>query len=191
MLRYTYIAFIFLLSGHCSSKPVCPCQWVSSITTVGLAKSQRANPPNIFWTMENKDWLIHHDNTPARTALPVHKFLPLNMWLMSFLTLLVAWGDFFFPPPPPPSSDNNIAAKGGGVFLRLSMTVKGIGWPSHTTIPDIQFQRCLEPRCLTFRHRASCILGQAFRYSPENAFYLFNQQIYFIIWYLLDRASLI
>ena len=46
-------------------------------------------------------------------------------------------------------------------------------------------------RTLTFRHRASCILGQAFRYSPENTFYIFNQQIYFIIWYLLDRASLI
>ena len=35
--------------------------------------------------------------------------------------------------------------------------------------------------CLTFRHRASCILGQAFHNSPENAFYIFNQQIYFII----------
>ena len=34
---------------------------------------------------------------------------------------------------------------------------------------------------LTFRHRASSILGQAFRSSPENAFYIFNQQIYFII----------
>ena len=34
---------------------------------------------------------------------------------------------------------------------------------------------------LTFKHRASCILGQAFHYSPENAFYIFNQQIYFII----------
>ena len=44
---------------------------------------------------------------------------------------------------------------------------------------------------LTFRHRASCILGQAFHYSLKNAFYIFNQQIYFIIWYLLDRASLI
>ena len=33
---------------------------------------------------------------------------------------------------------------------------------------------------LTFRHRASCILGQEFHYSPENAFYIFNQQIYFI-----------
>ena len=31
---------------------------------------------------------------------------------------------------------------------------------------------------LNFRHRASCILGQAFHYSPENAFYIFNQQIY-------------
>ena len=28
---------------------------------------------------------------------------------------------------------------------------------------------------LTFRHRASCILGQAFHYSSENAFYIFNQ----------------
>jgi hypothetical protein len=34
---------------------------------------------------------------------------------------------------------------------------------------------------LTFRHRASCVLGPAFHYSPENAFYIFNQQIYFII----------
>ena len=44
---------------------------------------------------------------------------------------------------------------------------------------------------LTFRHLASCILGQAFHYSPENAFYIFNQQICFIVWYLLDRSSLI
>ena len=51
---------------------------------------------------------------------------------------------------------------------------------------------CMLPAArLTFRHRASCILGQAFHYSPENASYIFNQQIYFIIWYLLDRASLI
>ena len=30
---------------------------------------------------------------------------------------------------------------------------------------------------------APCVLyiGQAFGYSPENAFYLFNEQIYFII----------
>ena len=38
-----------------------------------------------------------------------------------------------------------------------------------------------EINTLTFRHRASCILGQAFHCSPENAFYIFNQQIYFII----------
>ena len=50
---------------------------------------------------------------------------------------------------------------------------------------------CEAGRRLTFRHRASCILGQAFHYSPQNAFYIFNQQIYFIIWYLFDRASLI
>ena len=28
-------------------------------------------------------------------------------------------------------------------------------------------------RILTFRHRASCILGQVFHYSPENAFYIY------------------
>ena len=38
-----------------------------------------------------------------------------------------------------------------------------------------------EQYVLTLRHRASSILGQAFRYSPENAFYIFNRQIYFII----------
>ena len=44
-----------------------------------------------------------------------------------------------------------------------------------------------------FKLLAPCVLntGQAFRYSPENAFYILNQQIYFIIRYLLDRASLI
>ena len=40
---------------------------------------------------------------------------------------------------------------------------------------------CLKHVTLTFRHRASSILGQAFHCSPENAFYIFNQQIYFII----------
>ena len=42
---------------------------------------------------------------------------------------------------------------------------------------------CLNARSrgLNFRHRASFIQGKAFRYSPENAFYIFNQQIYFII----------
>ena len=35
----------------------------------------------------------------------------------------------------------------------------------------------------TVNLQAPCVLyiGQAFRYSPENTFYIFNQQIYFII----------
>ena len=56
-------------------------------------------------------------------------------------------------------------------------------------IHDTELRQGIE--ALTFRHRASCILGQAFHYSPENAFYIFNQQIYFIIGYLFDRASFI
>ena len=65
----------------------------------------------------------------------------------------------------------------------------------HIDVADLFCNRLwlmiLRNSTLTFRHRASCILGQAFHYSPENAFYIFNQQIYFIIWYLLDRVSLI
>ena len=38
-----------------------------------------------------------------------------------------------------------------------------------------------QPIAFNLRHRVSFILGQAFHYSPENAFYIFNQQIYFII----------
>jgi len=38
---------------------------------------------------------------------------------------------------------------------------------------------------LTFRHRASSILGQAFRYSPENAFYVFNLILFLILFLFL------
>ena len=45
----------------------------------------------------------------------------------------------------------------------------------------------------SFNLQAPCVLyiGQAFCYTSENAFYIFKNQIYFIIRYLLDRASLI
>ena len=62
--------------------------------------------------------------------------------------------------------------------LSLSVDVCGRRKAASNTIVSTDFIcRCF----LTFRHRASSILGQAFHYSPENAFYIFNQQIYFII----------
>ena len=42
-------------------------------------------------------------------------------------------------------------------------------------------QNIINVPVLTFRHRVSCMVGQAFHSSPENTFYIFNQQIYFII----------
>ena len=49
-------------------------------------------------------------------------------------------------------------------------------------VPPVLLQTISTLRSLlTFRHRASCIQEQALHYSPENAFYIFNQQIYFII----------
>ena len=54
--------------------------------------------------------------------------------------------------------------------------------PTFVQISSINILKLLQHvSVLTFRHRASCILEQAFRYSPENDFYIFNQQIYFII----------
>ena len=60
---------------------------------------------------------------------------------------------------------------------------------SNTNVKAVLFYRCetwknknkkkinkKKPSCkslLTFRHRASCVLGQAFHYSPENAFYIY------------------
>ena len=44
--------------------------------------------------------------------------------------------------------------------------------------PPSEFLLSLVNSYLTFRHRASSILGQTFRYSPENAFiYLINKYI--------------
>jgi hypothetical protein len=60
----------------------------------------------------------------------------------------------------------------------LSKPVMGLHY--HYKIKVYQLYMSLGS-ALTFRHRASCILGQTFHYSPENAFYVFNQQIYFII----------
>ena len=60
----------------------------------------------------------------------------------------------------------------------LFVTVGGslpLGWSATCAVLTSIYCR------LTFRHRASCILGQAFRCSPENAFYIFNHQTYFII----------
>ena len=72
------------------------------------------------------------------------------------------------------------AAKGNHTILNCS-TTRSLA----ETMVSAVFVQCsiaaFSDSPLTFRHRASCILGQAFHYSPENAFYTFNQQIYFII----------
>jgi hypothetical protein len=47
---------------------------------------------------------------------------------------------------------------------------------------NISHKRCRENQN-TFNLQAPCVLyiGQTFRYSPQNALYIFNQQIYFNI----------
>ena len=75
-----------------------------------------------------------------------------------------------------------------GVYFAVQVNSKDAWKRSARTFlnePNFVDTDVISPACvgrsLTFRHRASCILGQAFRCSPENAFYIFNQQIYFII----------
>ena len=65
--------------------------------------------------------------------------------------------------------------------VQLAKTISEIYKPYINTLRT-GLLNCLNARSrgLIFRHRASCIQGQAFRYSPENAFHTFNQQIYFI-----------
>ena len=70
------------------------------------------------------------------------------------------------------------------IYIRnvKNRTFKNNGSHKHKIVDIAENVMLTSPRIqLTFRHRASCILGQAFHYSPEKAFYIFNQQIYFII----------
>ena len=75
------------------------------------------------------------------------------------------------------------ASRVGNLLLKISVQIQLVSFIlqqriyEHTNYINLE----LHYTGLTFRHRASCILGQAFHYSPENAFYIFNQQIYFII----------
>ena len=51
------------------------------------------------------------------------------------------------------------------------------------TTVTVLLELCNHFNILCFNLQVPCVLyiGQAFHYSPENAFYIFNQQIYFII----------
>ena len=71
-------------------------------------------------------------------------------------------------PGSDPSSSGAILCESRDGILSVSV------WPLRSRIAQFV-------ATFNFRHRASCVLGQAFHYSPENAFYIFNQQIYFII----------
>jgi len=58
-----------------------------------------------------------------------------------------------------------------------SLNTEDLGTTEHSRNSNVgKFSHSLAPFYLTFRHRASCILGQAFHYSPVNAFYIFNQK---------------
>jgi hypothetical protein len=70
----------------------------------------------------------------------------------------------------------------------LRITVNYLSYSSFTIKPSatgklLQGSSVCSSFIVDVNLSAPCILyiGQAFRYSPENAFYIFNQQIYFIV----------
>ena len=108
-----------------------------------------------------------------------HRTLYFNRW--STYCGVCLWNYFTSGTCLSPRVENNSG----------NVTKAGIRWFVNGE-KRVQYKDYIEHSVqLTFRHRASCILGEAFHYSPENAFYIFNQQIYFINWHLLDRASFI
>ena len=57
--------------------------------------------------------------------------------------------------------------------LPKRVKTKWLGYSSSSVRTQMVWFNLWAPRFL--------YIGQAFRYSPENAFFIFNQQIYFII----------
>ena len=83
----------------------------------------------------------------------------------------------------PSNCGQRVCPAGYGGAHCEQLQVDKVRFVSKTMEEEIPHTSGMFVRCctLTFRHRVSCILGQAFHCSPENAFYIFNQQIYFII----------
>ena len=72
------------------------------------------------------------------------------------------------------------------VTLQVHQTKKELlhsMWKTHTSLSFLSFCRGhgLAISHLNLEVPRFLYIGQAFRYSPENAFYIFNQQIYFLI----------
>ena len=141
---------------------------------------------SVQWLQRNQ--LLQRVN--YSTTCVIHYFTTLNL-LMGFIafTGCISWEKPVKSTNRAQDSKIEVLESDSGSLLQYQprgMSIMQTRWPISTAV--IRAGRLYY---LIFRHRASSILGQAFRYSPENAFYIFNQHIYFIIWYLLDRASLI
>ena len=76
---------------------------------------------------------------------------------------------------------HNVVAMPGGETVPNYKAVNETNCSIYRGTTMFKKKQHINTQYLTFRHRASCFIGQAFRFSPENAFYIFNQQIYFII----------
>ena len=115
--------------------------------------------------------------------------------LTSFRHLSLSWASPIQSTHPQPTSWRSILILSTHLCLGLPSGHFSSGFPTRTLCAPLssptwsvvvllhynRYPFSLYFICLTFRHHASCILGQAFHCSPENAFYIFNQQIYFII----------
>ena len=124
---------------------------------------------NLYSNKKKKQYFMSQRKWPILKIIFIISFLPPRVHATSRGQNVL----FGTPPPPPIVPDINFF---------LSFYVRDLVSHPYKTNGSIKLVTCPIFRPLTFRHRASILyVGQAFRYSPENALYIFNQQIYFII----------
>ena len=136
-------------------------------------------PQMIIWRMRISWWITRTKNTQSEyailTVFPLQQHLHERTSMLRhayFAYLVVCTAQL-------QSKDVLVTVLYGRLFSVLKNICTSCERCSTKLIYRPVQKRGVKAR-LTFRHRASYI-GQAFRYSPENAFYIFNQQIYFII----------
>ena len=150
--------------------------WDIGITTTRCVISQKS-VDLVLQLFYAYGWMVHsiHSASEMRTCLKVYSFPGVVVWKLCCLNSKYSW---------------TVSGIWHSYSPKLQLSRKE--WSSFPLSGYKTFLRSVL-FCPTFNLWAPCVLytGQAFRRFPENAFYIFNQQIYFIIWYLLDRASLI
>ena len=91
-----------------------------------------------------------------------------------YLTAAMSWSEIvFIETTPLPQNVSQVTWDDDRRVVYLINTTSCLDIEIYVYTTYLEFYINLQAPCVLY-------IGQAFRYSPENAFYTFNQQIYFI-----------